>query len=205
MANSGIARAGTIKLTAGTATVTLNVTQQGAAPALTLSATAWNPTKPTKATTRVQVTTNLGRWTVSTSDASWLTTSAASGSTRANVTVTAQKNNSPAARTAYLTFTAGALTARYTVTQPAGVSVTVTPATGVLAKRASSAAFRVRTNGLPWTASSDQPWLTLSKASGGNGASFTARATANTGPARRATVTAISDGTIFQVVITQLG
>ena len=113
-ANISGERSGTITVTSGTITRTIDITQ--AAGALTLSQVSWNP--PITADNTTVNVTSRGTWSVS-SDASWLTVTnitpanrTGNGSFRINVTA-----NTGAQREGIITATTGAVTRTITVTQ----------------------------------------------------------------------------------------
>ena len=117
-ANISGERSGTITVTSGTITRTINVTQ--AAGAVTLSRATWNP--PVTADNTTVNVTSRGTWSVS-SNANWLTVTnitpanrTGNGSFRINVTA-----NTGAQRIGVVTVSTGAVTRTITVTQAESV------------------------------------------------------------------------------------
>jgi hypothetical protein len=148
-------------------------------------------------------------WTA-TSDQSWLTVNPASGTGNGQLTMTATQNTTSVARTATITVTAPGLAAKtVTVTQQTGqadyLTVSATKAT-VEFTAGSNASVDVSSN-LAWTATSNQPWLTVSPASSTGNHELTFTAEENTvETSRSATVTVSAAGVASQLItVTQLG
>jgi len=92
---------------------------------------------------------------------------------------------------------------KITVTQSAaGAVLSVTPATATLAAAAGSTATLSVTSNIAWTVQSDQPWLTVSPASGNGNGTIVLTASANQVTiARGALVTVSASGLVSQVVM----
>ncbi len=183
-------------------------------------------------TASVAVTSNVDSWTV-TESISWLDVSPSTGSNNGTITLTtSQMNTTGANRVGTITVTGGGITRTITVTQmvatlpppttppitppieppilPSVNSLSVSPATVSLDAAANSVSNNsvAVTSNVSWTLTDDQPWLTVTPASGSNNGtlSFTAT-TANTASApRTATVTVRATGLPNQTItVTQAG
>ncbi len=135
----------------------------------------------------------------------WLTVSPNVATTgNATLTFTATANPTIATRTATVTVTAtGATSQTITVTQSAGdATLSVSSSTSNIAKGAGSTATIDISSNTTWTASSNQPWLTVNPniATTGN-ATLTFTATANpTIATRTTTVTVTATGATPQTI-----
>ena len=80
----------------------------------------------------------------------------------------------------------------FTVNQGQGCTFALAPSSAAIAPAGGQGSFNVQTSGgCAWSANKDADWLTIvSGASGSGGGTVTFSATANTGPARSATITA---------------
>ena len=134
----------------------------------------------------VTVSPSTVAWTAASSQA-WLTLSAGSGTGSGSVTLTAAETTSAFARTA--TVTIGGQTV--TVTQAAGTNAfSLSSATWAPVAGGASTALAVTApySDAPWTATSDQAWLTLSAASGTGDGTVTLTAASTTSLSTRAEI-----------------
>jgi len=203
--HSANARTAVVTVTSGEMTQTIMVTQLG----VTLELPDASPTLQAVASeARIPVTSN-STWTVS-SNETWLTINSfiplnrtGDGSFRINATT----NNLASERTADVTVTSGELTRTFTVTQP-GVTLELPDTPPTLRVTASDAHIPVTSNST-WTASSNEPWLTINSfvpANRTGDGSFRVNAEANnTGLDRTAVVVVMSGGVTRSMAITQPG
>jgi len=134
----------------------------------------------------VRASSPLCTWTA-TSDANWISiTSNANGKGSAAVGFTVASTTGPP-RSGTLTI-AGI---HFSVSQSEGCGYTVSPST--IAAGAGGGSFDVAvttSGGCPWTASSNQPWITIASGTSGNGAgTVSISVAASTGPSRSGTLT----------------
>ena len=209
---ASVTRMGTLTITAGTLTQTVNVTQEAVG-------TTPTPTLTVSETTLTFVATGEGKdftitttedWTakVSVGD-SWLTLSSGSGSGDMTITATVQKNLG-AERMATVTITSGTLTQTVNVTQVAvgttpTPTLTVSETTLIFVATGEGKDFTITTTE-DWTAevSAGDSWLTLSSGSGSGDMTITATVQENLGAERMATIT-ITSGTLTQTInVTQV-
>lgn len=156
----------------------------------------------------VDVTSNIN-WTV-VSDQPWLTVSPAGAFGDAKVTLTAQENPTTAPRMAHVTLSGIGVTQQVImVTQDAGgvPYLLLTPASMDFLYQANTPKNIDITSNVDWTASSNQPWLTLSATNGTGIAVITASATNNNGTTNRtATITITGEGLLAKtIMVTQNG
>jgi len=156
----------------------------------------------------VDVTSNIN-WTIA-SDQPWLTVSTAGAFGDAKVTLTAQENPTTAPRMAHVTLSGIGVTQQViVVTQDAGGSpyLLLTPTSMDFLYQANTPKNIDITSNVAWTASSDQPWLTLSATNGTGIAVITASATNNNGTTNRtATITITGEGVLAKTItVTQNG
>lgn len=149
----------------------------------------------------IAITSNIA-WTAS-SDQTWLTINHASGTGSGKLTFTATENTIDLSRIAIVTVSAtGVPSQTITITQAAGVAtLLVSSNSASIAKEAGSTANIDVTTNTIWSAISNQPWLTVSPASGtGNGTlNFTTEANPyNT--TRTAIVTVSAEGVTSQII-----
>jgi len=187
--------------TATIAGQTVTVTQAGGTPTFTLSATDWNV--PAQGGTQaVTVTSTLGdaAWTA-TSSQPWLALSTAGGTGSGSVTLTVAATPSMASRTATATIAGQTVT----VDQSGGAPTFTLSTTdwSVPAQGGTQAVTVTSTlNDATWTATSSQPWLTLSTA-GGTGSGTVTLTTAPTTTVAPRTAMATIAGQA--VTVTQAG
>ncbi|MCL2735134.1 MAG: hypothetical protein FWD75_00695 [Propionibacteriaceae bacterium] len=186
------------------ATWTVTVTQPGEVlppPTLSLSENAWSLDSADPATELVQVSSNTS-WSAS-SDMPWITVAPSDGVGDAMVQVTVDGNSSAVARHGTVTFTTppgvGGLSATATLSvSQSGMSIlpsiTVDPSTWQVPSDASADTFVAVTASTSWTASSSDPWLTVSPASGAGDESVMLTVSENTGAERSGVVTFSTTG-----------
>jgi len=149
------------------------------------------------------VTTNQMSWSASTHEP-WLSIPSTTGAAGSYLLVIVEPNAGPA-RSGVVTVSAGTASATLTVTQAGAPVATVSLSQTVWApsSTAGSTGVVVTTNQPVWTAISNQPWLTLSPASGANGATMLVSAPANTGAARGGIVTVFAGSASATLTVTQ--
>jgi hypothetical protein len=140
------------------------------------------------------------------SDQPWLTiTSATSGTGNVTMTYSVAANATATIRTGHITATGNGGSAQFTVTQdpPPCNPYVVTPQVDFL-PTAGGSRNATLTAGCAWTASSDQPWLTISPTSGSSNATivYTWQTLAGT-TNRIATVTITGAGGTAKIVLNQ--
>lgn len=196
---STMGRMADVTFTAGGATARLTVDQAGAVNGATLSisSASWNA-KGEGDAAGLWVTTNQSTFAMTSSDSSWLTAENWPGSAT-YVVVYAKANPNTWPRTGTITFTAGSATpVTFTVTQAAGTvqpTLSIGRTTWDAEAAGGAAGFYVYTNQPGWTASADQSWLTVSKASGVTGDWLEVRAAANPSAVQRTGVVTVKAGT----------
>jgi endoglucanase Acf2 len=141
----------------------------------------------------IEVSSNVN-WTA-VSNQSWLSIAPTAGFGDTKVTLTAEENPITSPRVATVTLSGNGVTNQViTVTQdPGGVPyVMVTPASMNFLFTANTPQQINITSNTNWTASSDQPWLTLSATNGSGVAAITATAANNPGMAGRTAIITIT-------------
>lgn len=166
------------------------------APFITLASTELAIEAFANSRKQVQLTSNIG-WTA-VSNASWLRVTPPSGFGDSILTLTADENPTTANRVANITIAGnGVSNQSITITQDAGgvPYLLVSPASLAFEYNANTARNIDITANVGWTASSDQPWLTLSATNGTGPAVITATAADHNGAANRsATITIAAAG-----------
>ena len=198
---TGSSRVANITVSASGVTPVAVTVTQAAAPTLTVLPA--NQVVTSSAGTATYTVTSNSSWTAS-SDQSWCTVTP-SGSGNGTITATYTANTLLTQRIATITVTVSGLSpVAVTVTQQGIVpSLGVTPANQDVAYTAGNTTFAVTSN-TSWTASSDQPWCTVTPSGSGSG-TITAAYTENTTySARVATITVSVTGlTPVTVTVTQ--
>ncbi|MDD4727547.1 MAG: BACON domain-containing carbohydrate-binding protein [Dysgonamonadaceae bacterium] len=154
-------RNATVTVSAGKATpVKITVTQQGSAPALSVSPKQIENVADTGGNTEITVTTNQSEWSA-TSDEDWCNIA---DKTEKEFTIVVDANNTTSERNATVTVSAGKATpVKITVTQQgAALALSVSP-TEVLdvADTGSTTKITVSTNQSSWNATSDADWCSV--------------------------------------------
>jgi endo-1,3(4)-beta-glucanase len=175
----------------------LSFTYKGSAsPYLTASSNDVSIEAFAKSKKTVDVSSNVS-WTA-VSNQTWLTVDPSGGFGDAKITLTAQENPTTSTRMATVTLSGNGVSNQViTITQDAGgvPYLLVTPAAMDFLFQANTPKNIEITANVPWTASSDQPWVTLSASSGSGVAIITANASNNAGATgRTATITISADG-----------
>ncbi len=195
-------RTATVVLSAlGVADQTITVTQDAAAPTLSISATVVTIAAPANSTGTFDVFSNTN-WNVS-SSVTWLTLTKTPGSTT-QITITAQANPTTAPRTTTVTVNVKNLPSQtVTVTQEgAAVVMTVSAATLKMAAPANSTQKFDITSNTAWTVASNQSWLAINTATGTGNSNIILTAQANTTNATRtATITVKGTGATDKVIV----
>ena len=199
-ANNGIARNGTITLTAACGTaITITVNQaapcnlSASASTLDFSASVGNQT--------VNITSNAS-WTVSES-LSWVTVTPTSGSNNGSISVSVTANNG-SARNGTITLTAACGTViTITVNQAALCNLSASASTLDFSASAGNQTANI-TSTTSWTVSESLSWVTVTPTSGSNNGSISVSVTANTGSARNGTITLTAAcGTVITITVNQ--
>ncbi len=187
----------------------LSFTYQGpAAPFLTVSSNAVSIEEYINSQDSILLTSNIN-WTAS-SNQSWLTVAPGSGFGNAKLLFTAAENPTTEPREAMVTLTGGGAPSQVvTITQEAGGVPYLLVSPGLLdfLFQANTPKNINITANVPWTASCDQPWVTLSAENGTGVAVITASAANNPGTAgRTATITITGEGLSAETIeVTQNG
>ncbi len=164
-------RTGEIVVTAtgGTPSVTVTVTQAGAAPALSVTPANQNVTSPA-GSTNFSVTSNTS-WNVN-ENLSWLSVNPMSGTGNGTLTVSYDANTLTTPRTGEIVVTAtgGTPSVTVTVTQAGAAStLTVTPLSQIVGPSSGTTSFSISSN-TGWNVNEDVNWLTVNPMNGnGNG------------------------------------
>ena len=179
-----------------------------ATPSLAVSSNAVTIAAFANSKKTVDITSNI-TWTA-VSNQSWLSVAPASAFGNTSVTFTALENPTTSTRTANVTFSGSGVSDQVvTVTQDAGgvPYILVNPSTMNFNAAANTAQNIEITSNVSWTASSNQPWLTLSAANGSGVAVITANAADNSGTTgRTATITITGNGLPAKTIdVTQNG
>jgi hypothetical protein len=150
----------------GAGTQIVTVTQEGAAPLLSVSPPNQN-VSPTAGNTQFEVISNT-TWTVI-DDVAWCTVTSA-GSNNGTIVATYGENISVTPRMCSITVTAPGLPSETVTVSQAGVAPTlsVTPLNQNVSAVAGSTAFTIASN-TSWTVSGNAPWCTLTSSGSGNG------------------------------------
>jgi subtilisin family serine protease len=191
--NTGPARTAVVTVTTGgpmgPLSKTLTVNQS--APAVTASPASWQAPAGGGATT-LTVSTDQPGWTAA-SDSAWLLVAPAAGVDGERAVLTALANTG-AARTGTVTITASGATRAVAVKQaaPAAASLSLSATSWDSYAGSGSTLVTLKTNLPGWSATADQPWLSVSEPSGpgnANGRAVAVGVEQNTGAARSGTVT----------------
>ncbi len=151
-------RSGEVYVTSGEVTRTLNVTQSGSAPYLTISPSSSINPNSNSGNTNVSVSSNVN-WTVS-DNASWITVSPTSGSNNGSFTVSYSGNTSTSSRTGKVTVSGGGISRELTVNQSGNPnSLSVSPSSLTFQYYKESKTVNVSSN-ISWSVSASS-WLTV--------------------------------------------
>jgi hypothetical protein len=200
---STISRNGTVSVSGKGITRTVAISQSGAAAILTVSPSSLS-FGFSSASASFSVRANVS-WTAS-DTLSWVVVSPVSGSQDTTVTVTVAANPSITPRSGTLTVTGGGLSRIVLVSQAgADALLAVSPPLLSLGADSSTAPLTILAN-MPWSATRDAPWITLTPTSGVMNATMTIAAAANqTATPRNAAVTVAGGGLTRTVAVTQSG
>jgi len=198
-------RNGTVTITAGSGaralSKTIEVTQAGFIPTLSVNTATWSPESNAATSGQVSPTTNNGSWSVSSNATSWLTVKRYSTYFTMSVTT----NSSISSRSGTVTVTAGNLSKTIKVTQ-AGATPTLSVNTTTWSPEsaaATSGQVSPTTNQSSWSVSSnDTSWLTVKRYS----TYFTMSVTANTSTSSRSGTVTVTAGSLSKTIkVTQAG
>jgi hypothetical protein len=184
-----------VKVTAGSKTITIMVSQAAGEPVITVPTTTVSITNMATATP-VTITSNT-TWDVI-SDVSWLTITPANGNGDGTISILPSANPTTLARTATVTITSLDGTTKTFEVSQIGTDPIITTAKSTISfiDTVNTDSVIITSNG-PWSASSDVSWLTISPATGqGNDTIIITAEPNTTGITRSATVTITSDATV---------
>ncbi len=184
---------------AGAPPVTVTVTQDGAAPTVSVTPSNYNVSSQS-GFVDFTVTSNTS-WTA-VSNQTWCTVSPPSGNGNGVLTAVYEENTTLNQRVATITVSAaGATPASVTVTQAAaGPYLNVEPQNQNVAATAGSTSYNVSSN-TSWTAVSNQTWCSVTPSGAGNGA-LIATYTENTSTSQRIAEITVSASGLTPVVVT---
>jgi hypothetical protein len=196
-------RTATVTVKAGALTKTVVVTQLGVAHVLSVNVTEINVTAAAADST-IEITSNLA-WTA-TSSKTWCSISPASGNGNSTLTVNVVENTVIEARTATVTVKAGDLTKTITITQLGVTPILSVDKTEIkTTAKAANSTIEITSN-LAWTATSNEPWCSVTPASGNGNGTLTITVAENIiFETRTATVTIKAGELTNTVVVTQSG
>lgn len=203
------ARSAIITISGGGITRTIAITQSGTVASLTVNPISFSPSSAGISNFPVTVSANVA-WTVSSNQA-WATVSPASGSNNGTFALTVAANAATTQRTATITISGGGITQTIPIIQ-AGATVTnilntnITQINASAVPVANGAYSVIVTANVAWTASSNQPWVTVSPTSGTGNANGTIQVQTNpTTQQRTAVVTFVGGGITKTVTVIQAG
>lgn len=200
---SGEKRTATFTISdAGSNSQVVTVTQDGAAPVLSLSNNTITIGALQGSSKTLDINSNMN-W-AAVSSQSWLNVSKSSGYGNTKLTLTANSNPTISSRTSTVTISVTGLNpVVITVTQEAGAaSLTVSSNNITIAAPANSTQTFVIYSNISWTVSSDQSWLTVNTTSGSNSTTILLTAQASqTTVTRSATVTVSGANVASQIII----
>lgn len=203
------ARMAVITISGGGVTKTINISQSGIAPVLTVTPTTLTAPAAGLSNAPITVTANVA-WTVSSNQA-WVTVSQQSGSNNGTILLTVGANASTTQRTATVTISGGGISRTVTIVQ-AGAVVANVLNTNIFQINAGAVPIGnglysvIVTANVAWTASSNQAWATVSPANGTGDANVTIQVQTNiTTQQRTAVVTFVGGGITKTVTVIQAG
>ncbi|HQJ65960.1 MAG TPA: BACON domain-containing carbohydrate-binding protein, partial [bacterium] len=203
-ANAGTtSRTGTITLSGSGITRTVTILQSGDAAVLTVNpgSLAFEADSTSKS---IMVTSNIS-WSVS-DNAPWIFESPANGVNNGSVSILVSSNRSITARSGTVTVSGGGINRSVNITQSAAApAVTLDPPGLSFAADSGSSRFSITTN-VPWSASANTPWITLTPISGPNDADVTVHVSANPSTTiRSGVITVIGGGVTRTLSVSQAG
>jgi hypothetical protein len=205
LANPNITtRTGTITISSGGITRTINVTQAAAGANLTISSTTWNPSATAQTSGNFTVTSNVS-WSAWSDSPTWLghpsVTSGNSGTTTFTINVLANPNTT--SRSGKIIISSASITREITVTQAAAAaSLTLSPTSWNPAATTQSTSVTVTSN-ITWNVpTSDHTWLTFTNvpANRNGSGTFTMNAAANTTTNSRSATVTVTGGSISRTI-----
>ncbi|HEY5591057.1 MAG TPA: BACON domain-containing carbohydrate-binding protein [Paludibacter sp.] len=199
---SGEKRSTTLTISdTGSNSQVITVTQDGAAPVLTVSTDSLTIGALQGSTKSLDIMSNMN-WTAA-SNQNWLTVSSLSGSGNLTLKLTANSNPTITTRTSTVTISVTGLSPQIiTVIQNAGAAALSVSSNYInIAAPANSTKTFVIYSNINWTVSSDQFWLTVNTHNGSNSATITLLAQASqTTVTRSAIVTVSGTGVATQTI-----
>jgi parallel beta-helix repeat protein len=186
----------------GVTSKTIEVTQSGASPKLTVSTNSLTILSLANSTNTFEIAANLS-WTL-TSNQDWLTPSTLSGTGNETITLTATVNPTTSPRSATVTVSGSGVTSKtITITQEGSQPFLTVSANALTVSAAinSTITFDIASN-ITWTATNNEVWLTKNTGSGSGNETITLTAAKNPIPATRsATVTVSGSGVNAETII----
>ncbi len=186
----------------GVSTQTIVVTQDGAAPVLTVSTDTLTIAATDSSIVTFDITTNIS-W-IAIGNQSWLTVSSSAGSGDETITLTATANPTIISRTASVTVYGTGVTEQIiTIVQDAAIPV-LTVSTNTLTITATdpiTVTFDITSN-ISWAAESNQNWLTVSSSAGSGNETITLTATTNPITSSRTAIVTVSGTGVTEQIIT---
>jgi hypothetical protein len=200
-ANTGAARTGILTFSGAGLTQTVTVSQADGRTFYVSPETYAAPATSGSFTLNV-FSSSFSTWNTS-SNASWLSASRSFGNGNGTVTITHAANTGNT-RIGVITISSNFESRTVTVTQSGNTTpvLTISPSSRSVADAAGSFTASVTAN-VPWTASSNAAWLSMSPNSGTGNSSVTLSHTANTGAARTGIVTLSGGGVSTTITVTQ--
>ncbi|WP_421799068.1 BACON domain-containing protein [Haliscomenobacter sp.] len=200
-ANTGAARTGTLTFSGSGLTQTVTVNQADGRTFWVSPETYAAPA--TAGSFSFNVNASLfSTWTVN-NNVSWLSVNQLSGFGNGTVTVT-HTANVGSIRTGVITISSGFESRTVTITQIGNTApvLSISPSTRSVGNAAGSFVASVTAN-VPWTASSNATWLSISPSTGTGNASVSLNHTANSGAERTGVVTLNGGGASTSITVTQ--
>lgn len=187
----------------GTASVEMVLIQDAAAPYLVLQPVS-QQVLSVAGTAQIEVTANFD-W-IAGADSPWCSVSPQFGSGNATLTLTYSENPLTTLRIALISVVGSSLTETATLEQAAATAVlSVSPANADVSSEAGSVDFTVSSN-VPWTATADSAWLSVTPSGSGSGALSAAYQANPRAASRISIITVTAAGANPQLVsVTQSG
>ena len=190
-------RRGEIVVTGGGFTRTIIVSQHAAEPVLTISQSSLSFSSGA-GNAIINLVSNVS-WTI-TDNAEWITLSATSGTNNATLAVSVTANPLATQRSGLISITGGGLTRSLSVIQAASaISLTVSPSDLTFGAGAGSTNIHLSAN-VPWSASDDAVWISLSPTSGTKDTTVVVTVTANPSTSSRSGIVTLTGGGITRTV-----
>ena len=204
--NSGAPRTGSVTVTAGNVTRTIQISQDGKPLSYTLDGVVnKSPISVgySGATKTIQISSGTS-WTVS-DNRSWISVSGASGSGDGSATIQIANNTSSSSRSGTITISSGGETKTISVTQ-AGYSYLTTNVSRLdFVSFGGTSNFTISSNS-NWTITTSGSWLTVSPNLGSGNGTISVQCAANASTMKRIGMITISCGSVTEIIaISQAG